>query len=315
MMFGISRRVTSSCAGAALLILLVAIPAGAVDVAVVDRAAGLPSDGVLAIAVDDGNVWLGLGNRGVALWNAGRRRVTDFSGEGGFTSRDISSIAVFGGKVYAGTARELMVYDGKTWKRLEKVENVTLRNVVLAAPLEGKELWACALTLAGGTVRLDGEKWTFMGGGGRGLFNDISSFAFGKDGTWMGSVSGTVYLHKGATVDYFREGISGSVFALAEANGVVYAGTRDGLFRLEGKAWKRVPFPPAWGNQRVSSMAVSGGKLYLATPGGLGKLESGRFERLTVAEGLPATSVAVVAASADVVYAGTSKGLAVVRGW
>ncbi len=312
---GITRKSVSASAWAALLLLMVAAPAGAVDIAVVDRAAGLPSDGVRAIAVDDGNVWVGVGNRGVALWDAGRRKVTDFSAEAGFASKEISSIAVFGGKVYAGTARELMVYDGKKWSRLEKVENVTLRNVILAASPDGKELWACGMTLAGGTVKFDGKTWTFKGGGGRGLFNDISSFAFGGDAVWMGSVSGTVYRRKEEAVEYFREGISGSVLALADANGVVYAGTRDGLFRLDGTAWKRVSFPPEWGNQRVSSMAVSGGALYLATPGGLGKLESGRFDRLTAVEGLPATPVAVVAASAGTVYAGTSRGLAVVRGW
>lgn len=315
MTFGKTRRALCGCAGAILLILMVTARAGALDIAVVDRAAGLPADGVLAVAVDGGSVWIGLGGRGVALWDGGRRKVTDFSGEAGLSSKDVSSIAAFGGKIYVGTTGELMVYDGKAWTRMEKVENVTLRNVMLAAAPGGKELWAGAMTLAGGTVKFDGEKWKFMGGGGRGLFNDISCFAFGRQGTWMGSVSGTVYLHKAETVDYFREGISGSVFALAEADGVVYAGTRDGLFRLEGTAWKRVPFPPGWGRQLVSSMAVSGGKLYLATPGGLVKLESGRFERLTAADGLPAPAVAVVAASADAVYAGTSKGLAVVRGW
>ncbi len=157
--------------------------------------------------------------------------------------------------------------------------------------------------------------WTFMGGAGWGLFNDISSFAFGKDGTWMGSVSGTVYLHRGKTVDFFRNGISGSVFSLADVGGVVYAGTRDGLFRLDGTTWKRVSFPQEWGNQPVPSMASSGAKLYLATPAGLVRLENGRFDRLTAADGLPASAVTVVAASADAVYAGTSSGLAVVRGW
>lgn len=300
---------------AGVLFLLAAAPVRSAGNPVVDHISGLPAAGIRALAVEDGKVWIGTANRGVALWDAGRRKVTDFSGEAGFTSKEISSLAVFRGKIYAGTARELMIYDGGNWNRLEKAANVTLRNVMLAVSPDGKEMWAGAMTLAGGTVRFDGEKWTFMGGGGRGLFNDISSFAFGKGGTWMGSVSGTVFLHKGAEVEYFREGISGSVFALAEADGVVYAGTRDGLFRFDGTAWKRVPFPPQWGNLRVSSMAVSSGSLYLATPGGLGRFKGGRFDRLTAAEGLPATPVEVVAASGDTVYAGTSKGLVAVRGW
>jgi ligand-binding sensor domain-containing protein len=298
-----------------LLILFTSVPVLSAGNPVVDRIAGLPSTGIRALAFEDGKVWIGTANRGVVLWDPALRKATDFSGEAGFTSKEIASIAVFQGMVYAGTARELMVYNGTNWNRMEKIGNVTLRNVILAVTPDGKELWASAMTLAGGTVRFDGIQWTFMGGGGRGLFNDIASFAFAKNGTWMGSVSGTVYLHQGTDVGYFRKGISGSVFALAETSGGLTAGTSDGLFRLEGDVWKRIDLPAEWGKERVYSMASRENTLYLATPEGLGRIGGGRFDRLTAAEGLPAAQVEVVAVHGETVYAGTSGGLVAIRGW
>jgi hypothetical protein len=154
-----------------------------------------------------------------------------------------------------------------------------------------------------------------MGGEGRGLFNDISCFAFGRNGTWMGSATGTVYLHKGDDVQFFRDGLSGIVLALAVAGDSVYAGTDQGLFRLEGLVWKPVPFPPEWGATRVTSMAPGGTTLYLATTAGLVRIKEGATERLSEGDGMPAGTVHAVAVGGGVVYAGTPAGLAVVRGW
>lgn len=292
------------------------VPAHSQDVFVLTRASGLPSDWVRALAEDNGKIWVGTGDRGVALWDPSRSTVRDFSGEPGFTSKAITSIAVFRGKVFVGTTLELMVFGGDKWERMEKAGGVTLRNLALGASPDGKELWAGAMTLAGGTVKYDGAAWTFMGGEGRGLFNDIDSFAFDPAGTWMGALSGTVYLHKGASgVDFFPEGLSGNVSSLAKAGDTLFAGTNMGLFRMEGTAWKAVPFPEGWGTPVVFSMTVRGDALYLGTSAGLVRLKGKRMDRLTEQEGLPARKIEAVLAGEDAVYAGTAKGLAVVRGW
>lgn len=287
----------------------------AASVTHVAKDAGLPPGEVRSLAADEGKVYVATGIRGVAVYDASRGTVTDLAGRAPLARREVSSLAVFRGKLYVGTTDGLLVFDGRSWERVEKAENVTLRNVMLAPSPDGKELWAAAMTLAGGTTKFDGSKWTFMGGAGRGLFNDISCFAFGKDGTWMGSVAGTVYLRKGDDVQYFREGLSGIVLALATAGDVVYAATNRGLFRLEGAAWKAVRFPEGWGGVQLLSMASDGITLYLGTTAGLARLAQGRFERLTRADGLPADQVGAVALGDGVVYAGTAAGLAVVRGW
>lgn len=284
-------------------------------VTAVGKDAGLPPGEVRSLAVDGGKVYVATGIRSVAVYDASRGNVTDLTGGAPLAAREVSSLATFRGKLYVGTTDGLLVFDGRSWERVEKAENVTLRNIMLAPSPDGKELWAAAMTLAGGTTKFDGSKWTFMGGAGRGLFNDISCFAFGKDGTWMGSVAGTVYLRKGEDVQFFREGLSGIVIALATTGDVLYAATNRGLFRLEGAAWKAVRFPEGWGGVQLLSMASHGNTLYLGTTAGLARLAQGRFERLTRNDGLPADQVGAVALGDGVVYAGTAAGLAVVRGW
>jgi len=131
----------------------------------------------------------------------------------------------------------------------------------------------------------------------------------------MGSSTGTVYLHKGSDVQFFREGLSGIVLGLAAIGDAVYAGTNRGLYLLSGSAWKPVVFPEEWGGVQVFSMAADGETLYLATTAGLVRIKRGPPERLTEKDGLPAGQVKVVAAGDGLVFAGTSGGLAVVRGW
>lgn len=289
--------------------------AEAVSVTVVNRDSGLPSNDVRALAVDGIRVYAAVGRNGIVLFDSSRKSVTDLSGGAPLVRKEIASLAVFQGKLYVGTSSDLLVFDGRSWERQEKAENVTFRNVMLAASPDGKELWAAAMSLAGGTTKFDGSKWTFMGGSGRGLFNDISSFAFGKEGTWMGSATGTVYLHTGSDVRYFRDGLSGIVLGVAAVGDAVYAGTNRGLYQLSGSAWKPVVFPAEWGDVQVFSMVADGDTLYLATTSGLVRIKGGAPERLTEKDGLPAGQVKAVAAGDGVVFAGTSGGLAVVRGW
>lgn len=299
----------------ALLAMILCSPGLAAEVTVVNRDSGLPSNDVRLLAIDGPRVCLAAGRNGVALYDSGRRRVTDLSDTAPLAGKDVISLAAFQGRLYVGTSSDLTVWDGRAWDRQLKVGNVTFRNVVLAASPDGKELWASAMTLAGGTMKYDGTNWTFMGGSGRGLLNNVSSFSFGKEGAWMGSASGTVYLHTGSDVRFFREGLSGIVLAVAAAGGAAYAGTTAGLFRLEGEAWKQVPFPPEWGEARIYSMAAEGETVYLATTAGLVRLKDGKLDRLTVENGIPSNEVRAVAAGEGLVYAGTSEGLAVVRGW
>ncbi len=300
---------------AALLLLVVQAPAHSLEISVVNKASGLPSDWVSALASDGGKVWVGTGNRGLALWDPARGTFVDHSGAPGFTSKAITSVAVFRDKVYAGTELEAVVFDGKKWDRLGKADTIVMRNVRFASSPDGRELWAASMALAGGTVRFDGEKWTFMGGQGRGLFSNVTALAFGPKGTWMGTLSGAVYLHKGADVEAVSGGLSGNVSSLARAGDALFAGTSKGLFRLDGSTWKKIAFPAEWGSPVVIAMAARGDVLYAGTTAGMVRVSGTKIDRLTEKDGLPSSRVQAVLVDGETVYGGTLRGLAAIRGW
>jgi ligand-binding sensor domain-containing protein len=301
---------------AAILLLAPATGLGA-EIRVLTAAQGLPSSWVTALAVaPDGTLWIGTGNAGVYVLDpatlSGRgHRVAD-----GLSSDAVASIAHFGGKVYVGTSAGLSVFDGAKWTTIGKIDKVTMRNVRLAASPDGKELWACSVYLAGGTVRFDGNAWRFMGGEGRGLFNDIQGFAFLPGQVLMGSGAGTVYLRRGADVEPLAQGFPPSnVFAVGALGETWLAGTSKGLFRFEGK-WAPVTLPAGLAGKAVFAIAPAGGAAIVGTEAGRATVGGpGGSRVLTPADGLPPGRITAVAAMDGVVAAGTTGGLALVRDW
>jgi len=301
---------------AALWIGLSVLTAGAAGVQVYTSGNGLPSDWVTALAVDtDGKIWAGTGNAGIALLDAKSGRVSAYRVKDGLPSDEVTSVALFGGKVYVGTANGIGIFDGSRWETVLNTGTVTFRNVRLAASPDGKELWASSVYLAGGTVRFDGSDWTFMGGEGRGLFNDIEGFGFLPDGVLMGSGQGTAYLHKGTDVIPLTEGLPPTnIFAVAAWRGNAVAGTAAGLFeRIKGK-WSPVALPAGMSGKPVFALSVREGILAVGTQEGVVFLGKGKSPMaFTHANGLPPGRVTAVAAGDGFVAAGTARGLAVIR--
>lgn len=293
---------------------LAASGAWALEIRRLTKAEGLPSNWVTALAAaPDGKLWVGTGDAGVALFDPATGKGGLFDVGSGLTAGEVSSIALFQGKVYVGTASGLSVFDGSRWSSMDRVENVTLRNVRLAASPDGKELWACSVYLAGGTVRFDGTAWKFMGGEGRGLFNDVQGFAFGPEGVLMGAGSGAAYLHKGTDVVALKEGLPPvNVFSAGIGDGKWLLGTSRGLFRFD-KAWKPVPMPKEFEGSAVFSIATRGSEIFLGTDRGLAILGSGKPKGLTAESGLPSSRVNAVAVAGDAVAAGTAGGIAMIR--
>jgi ligand-binding sensor domain-containing protein len=308
--------VFTAVVAAAVLLLSSSSSAAATEVRVLTTADGLPSNWVTALAASpDGKLWVGTGNAGVFLLDPATGRGKGYRAADGLSSDEVTSIALFRGKVYVGTAAGLSVFDGSTWETLLKVGSVTLRNVRLAASPDDKELWACSVYLAGGTVRFDGKEWRFMGGAGRGLFNDIQGFAFLPEGVLMGSGSGMPYLHKGMDVLPLAEGLPPvNIFAVGTLEGKWLVGTSKGLMKYEEK-WNGVALPPAFSGVPIFSIAVDTNEAVIGSANGLLKLGKGGPKSLTVADGLPGSRVLAVAFIDDSVVAGTAKGLALVRKW
>lgn len=304
--------------GAAFALLLVLLPfvAGAADVRVLTTADGLPSNWVTALAASpEGKLWVGTGNAGVYLLDPATGKGKGYRVSDGLASDEVTSIALFGGKAYVGTASGLSVFDGGKWSTVTSIGNVTMRNVRLAASPDGRELWACSVYLAGGTVKFDGVRWEFMGGKGRGLFNDIQGFAFLPGGVVMGSGSGVPYLHTGSDVKVLAEGLPpGNIFSLAGRGEALFLGSSRGLFVYDGK-WKEIPLPAGFAGSPVFSIAVAGGTVIAGSEKGLVKVESGQAGTLAEEAGLPASRVTAVAITGDLVVAGTARGLALVKKW
>lgn len=299
-----------------LLLLFFPVFSGAADVRVLTSADGLPSNWVTALApATDGKLWVGTGNAGVYLLDPVTGTGRGYRVADGLSSDEVVSIALAGGKVYVGTAGGISVFDGNGWSAIHKVENVTMRNVRLAASPDGKELWASSVYLAGGTVKFDGKRWEFLGGKGRGLFNDIQGFAFLPGVVVMGSGSGVPYMRKGGEVKVIAEGLPPcNIFSVAGAGETLYLGSNRGLFRYDGR-WREVPFPAGFAGAPVFAIAVAGGTVIAGSDKGLVILEGGRTRTVTTETGLPASRVTSVAIAGELLGVGTARGLALVKKW
>jgi ligand-binding sensor domain-containing protein len=299
-------------------VLLVVLPfvAGAADIKVFTVAEGLPSNWVTALAsAPDGKLWIGTGNAGVYVIDPATGKGKGYRIADGLSSDAVVSVSPFGGKIYVGTANGLSVFDGGSWKTIDKVENVTMRNVRLAASPDGSELWASAVILAGGVVRFDGKEWKFMGGEGRGLFNDVQGFAFLPDGVLMGAGSGVPYLHKGTDVVSSGDGLPpANILCAASWHGKAYLGTSRGLFVRDGK-WREASVPRGIGGIPVFSLVSGGNSLLAGTAAGMVKVSEEGTAVLSARDGLPASRILAVASGNGYVAAGTANGLAIVREW
>ena len=299
-----------------LMVFLLPAVVRAADVRVFTIGDGLPSNWVTSLAAAaDGKLWVGTGNAGVYMLDPVTGTGKGYRSPDGVASDEVTSIALFGGGVYVGTASGLSVFDGGKWSTMTTIGNVTMRNVRLAASPDGRELWACSVYLAGGTVKFDGKRWEFMGGKGRGLFNDIQGFAFLPGGVVMASGSGVPYLHTGSDVKVLAEGLPpGNIFSIAGGGETLYLGSSRGLFRYDGK-WKAIPLPAAFAGSSVFAIAAAGGTVIAGSDKGLVKVEAGQARTLTEDNGLPASRVTAVAIAGDLIAAGTARGLALVKRW
>ncbi len=309
----VKRRVFAAAIG---WLLLSIVTAGAADLRVLTTADGLPSNWVTALAAaPDGKLWIGAGDAGVYVIDPATRKGKGYRAADGLSSDAVVSIASFGGKVYVGTAAALSVFDGNAWETIGKVENVTMRNVRVAASPDGKQLWACSVYLAGGTVRFDGNAWKFMGGEGRGLFNDVQGFAFLPEGVLLGDGSGAAYLHTGTDVRSLSEGIPATnVFSAAAYKGKGLLGAGRGLFEYDGR-WKPFSLPASVAGAPVFALAAQGDRLVAGTANGLASSEAGTVKAMGTKDGLPAARVTAVALGPGYVAAGTARGVALIRGW
>ena len=271
------------------LLLFLAGAAVAAEARLLAPPPGVAAGGITALAAAGERLFAGTREQGIVAYDTATGTSARYTRNEGLPSDRVRSLAVFRGKVYAGTSEGIGVFDGKRWTGMTEAGGVAMRNVVLAASPSERELWACSMTLNGGTVRFDGAAWTFMGGEGRGLFNDISSFAFPEDGVAMGSQAGAVYLRRGAEVEALgRSFPTVTVFALSERGGTLYAGTSGGLYVWRGAGWTPALVPPAFEGKAVFCLLRVDLDMVVAGLEGVAVLDrSGRQRVVSGVEGFP----------------------------
>lgn len=291
--------------------------AGPPEIRLVGVAEGLPSARITALtATPDGDFWVGTGDAGLFLFSPSKGILKRYRTADGLSSDEVTSVALFQGKVWAGTSAGLSVLEGKSWKTVEKADIVVLKNVRLQAAPDGKSLWACAVDITGGIARFDGKSWKFMGGQGRGLFNDVQGFAFVPEGVVMVGGQGNAYLHKGDDVTVLDKGYpQAHGFAAGVRDGKPVAATAAGLYELERGEWRPVPLPEGFEGKPVFSVASRGEVVYAGARSGLLRSAGNETRAIREANGVPVARVTSLAVSNDIVAAGTSNGLLLVRGW
>lgn len=273
---------------------------------------------VTAVAAGEGGIWAGTAGGQVTFLPGGVRTGRTY-GPAVLPPGKVNSLAVAGGKVYAGSEGGLSVLDGSSWKIIPSAEKITLKNVYLRAEPGGGALWACAVELSGGLLRLSEGSWHFLGGAGAGLMNHFQAFAFMGETAWLGSISSGVLSRKGGEVRTFRakDGLpSETVYALEASEGTVWAGTSAGPARFADGRWAPFPKGPAQPLSAVFCMAAGTDALYLGGPEGLVRYREGRFDPFPAADSIPRVGrVNALLFHEGALYVGASDGLLRIEGW
>ena len=283
----------------------------------IDSRQGMPQARITALLAVEGRLYAGLSGKGIAVFEKDAGRPRFVSRADGLPSDEVVSLVHYRGKVHAGTAEGIAVEEGQRWTTLREAGGVPLRNVVLGVSPDGKQLWACSMFLAGGTLVYDGKAWTFVGGEGKGLFSNITAFGFSPDGVLLGAVSGTVYERKGKAIEALGGRFpAANVTSVGVRGGNVYAGTNRGLFLWRGKEWQPVSVPGEFPGQAVFSILRSDVELFVAGVRGLLLFDrTGETRVLSGTAAFPAGPVYALAEDGGTLYAATDHGVAVLRGW
>lgn len=243
---GIGRRI----AGLAVLLLAVVLPNGAMAGLRLVPAGGMGAD-VRSFAQSSGVVWTGTQSgvfRSHDVWSNG---FLD-----GLSGQPISSLAVYGGEVWAATGEALWRRTAAgTWSEVTLPSTVAFPTTV-AVDASGT-LWVGGL----GAWRRTGETWTATPSPGAGL---VLSMLPDPQGLVVGLSTGSAARWNGSgwSVSAGGVGPSEGFQALASFGGTLWAGTGITLYVWSGSSWVA---EPAFGGHDVRALTTFGGVLRAGT--------------------------------------------------
>ena len=255
-----------------------------------ERVAGLPIDGVRALAVHDATLWIGLGARGVYIsrdghtastfrhWVLGRRGVTGMAVQG---DRLEVGLGPYGWWRVVGT-------------KVERVEKHVFAGCFgvsgPAAPVT-----ECALGVGASVSGLPS--------------GHITALAHHQTRLYVGTFDGGLALKEGES---FRavEGAPRFINALLSDGEVLWIASPRGLYRLDGRGVRRADLPLP--SDHVNGLALGAdGTVWVATSRGLAGFSARGMRQYTHRNGLPGRIVYAVAVTDDgAIWAGTDRGAA-----
>lgn len=301
--------------GTMAVLLALALPAGAVEVAVTPVAPETVKGLVRRIVPAGDAIWAA-SRDGLYRIEGRGRYARRFSTADGLPSNNVYSVSVYKGKVYAGTDAGLAVMDGSRWTAVDRILDVHLgRFVFTGVNPKTDELYVSSVYVSGGLLSFDGQAWKFLGGGGYGLLNTVVSFGFSGNETWLGTGVGVIYRMSGKGVEHFKaaDGFRGNrVFDFAVAGGKVFAATDSGMAVFENGKWKAVDLP---GGGAVNAVALSDDTVLAGGAAGLTRIAGSRKEVVEDPSGATKGGIFALALVDGSLYAGTRNGLVAITGW
>ncbi|MBF5043224.1 response regulator [Aggregicoccus sp. 17bor-14] len=246
---------------------------------------GLPQNGVAAVAqTQDGYLWVGT-QEGLARFDGARWEVFDTAR--GLPCNDVLALYAEGARLWVGTEGcGLVRYEGGRFHALPTNPGGADDSVQAFLPAADGGLWVAT---DHGLAHRVGETFQYVEGLAQ---DDVSSLAQGPGGVlWVGTRSGGVVRltpggsnGSGAAPALERLGAAAGLGSLqveallADAQGVLWAGARDGLYRLAPGEARFTPVAALAGRKVSRLLEDSSGDLWVGTEdGGVLRRHAGQF--------------------------------------
>ena len=249
---------------------------------------GLPGERVLALNQDDrGRLWIGT-EGGLVFYEDG-----ELTPALATVGKKIQALfADVEGEMWIGTDDGLYRY-GKEGAA-DEIRRIDTGGGDFRAIHQDREgnLWFG--TQESGISRFDGGQFAVLAADGEGQAELVRGLADSGGGLWFASAGGGVLRYDGARLTKRETG--GEVLCMLEdADGSIWLGTPEGVYRLDGSDVRRWGEEDGLGGDEVRMIFQDrDGEMWFATSGGVSRYDGEQFEQLTAADGMVDGGVRVV---------------------
>jgi ligand-binding sensor domain-containing protein len=318
-------------AGVGLLLLLAALTAPVHAGWRAETVPGLEEVWVTDAAEFGGSTWLATGNQGVLEWRDGTV-IRSFAAPV-IPHNEVQSLALFEGKLWAGTLQGVAVWDGSEWVSTSVATafvgpsmsvKILLENCFLSTDPKGSRLWLEPLSMGGRLMsrQAGGLDWEVFDPALGTILNNITRvFDEGED-LWLGTTASGIYAYRKGERTIYNRGnglLENQIVGLVREGEVLVAGHRSGISRFEKGQWVGVSDIPGAREITVTALGAvkAGGDWYLLIGSSDGLLVWDRtLDRVTHYDernGFPESRVVAIRTIGDEVWVGTTRGVGRLR--